>query len=410
MVTEKAILFVSHDAYRAGATIILLNFLRWFKEKTDIPFIVLVCKRGEMEGEFEKLSPVWYLDRQVGRKAVMRAAIRTLTGGMLNKKVLGYADLAARIGSGRKVGLIYSNTVANGRVLESLSSLGCPILTHVHELEFSIRTYAGEDIEYVKRHSDHFVVVSDVVRENLVTRYGIPEDKIERIYGFVPTMARPRADASSLKQAIATEIGIPENARIVGGCGTVDWRKGCDLFLQLALAIRARTPTFPVHLLWLGEKPPGEGFYALQHDLDHAGLTNCVHFIGSRSNALDYIAAFDVFALVSREDPFPLVIMEAAALGVPTVCFDDAGGGSEFVENDAGFVVPYLDIGAMAERVLELLGSNALRVRLGQRAQEKVRERHDIAVVAPKLLRVIERLLARGRAEESASRKINSGR
>jgi glycosyltransferase involved in cell wall biosynthesis len=406
MVMEKTVLFVSHDANRAGATIIFLNFLRWFKEKTNIPFIALVCRRGEMDGEFEKLSPVWYLDRKVGRKAALRAAIRTLTGGLLNKNVVGYADLAARIGSGRKVGLIYSNTVANGRVLEALSPLGCPILTHVHELEYSIRTYAGEDFEYVKRHSDHFVVVSDAVRENLIIRHGIPEEKIERIYGFVPTMARPRADAPALKRAIATEIGIPENARIVGGCGTVDWRKGCDLFLQLALAIRARTPTFPVHLLWLGEKPPGEGFYALQHDLDHAGLTNFVHFIGSRANPLDYIAAFDVFALVSREDPFPLVIMEAAALGVPTVCFDGGGGGGEFVEADAGCLVPYLDLGAMAERVLELLDSNELRFRLGQRAQEKVRERHDIEVAAPKLSRVIERLLARGNAVEAASRKI----
>jgi len=122
IVMGKTVLFVSHDAYRAGATIILLNFLRWFKEKTDIPFIVLVCERGEMVGEFEKLSPVWYLDRQVGRKAALRAAIRTLTGGMLNKKVVGYTDLAAQIGSGRKVGLIYSNTVANGRVLEALSA------------------------------------------------------------------------------------------------------------------------------------------------------------------------------------------------------------------------------------------------------------------------------------------------
>jgi glycosyltransferase involved in cell wall biosynthesis len=211
-------------------------------------------------------------------------------------------------------------------------------------------------------------------------------------------MARPRAEVPALKREITAELKIPEDARIVGGCGTIDWRKGCDLFLQLAIAIRARTPTFPVHLLWLGAKPPGDAFYCLQHDLDHAGLTNHVHFIGSRSNPLDYIAAFDVLTLVSREDPFPLVIMEAASAGVPTICFDNAGGGREFVEGDAGCVVPYLDIGAMANCVLKLLETDDLRIRLGQRAQEKVRERHDIDVSAPKILRVIERLLARGKS------------
>ena len=54
---EKSVLFISHDAIRAGATMFLINFLRWFKENTDIPFEVLVCKRGEMEGDFEKLAP-----------------------------------------------------------------------------------------------------------------------------------------------------------------------------------------------------------------------------------------------------------------------------------------------------------------------------------------------------------------
>jgi glycosyltransferase involved in cell wall biosynthesis len=197
---------------------------------------------------------------------------------------------------------------------------------------------------------------------------------------------------------VAAELGIPEDSRIVGGCGTVDWRKGSDLFLQLAIAIRARTPTFPVHLLWLGAKPPGDGFYGLQHDLDHAGLTKCVHFIGSRSNPLDYIAAFDVLTLVSREDPFPLVIMEAATAGVPTICFENAGGGREFVEEDAGCVVPYLDIGAMADCVLKLLETDDLLVRLGQRAQEKVRERHDITLSGPKILQTIDRMLGRGDA------------
>jgi glycosyltransferase involved in cell wall biosynthesis len=124
---------------------------------------------------------------------------------------------------------------------------------------------------------------------------------------------------------------------------------------------------------------------------------------------LDYIAAFDVFALVSREDAFPLAIMEAAAVGVPTVCFDGAaGGGCEFVEADAGRVVPYLDLDAMAERVLEFLRDDELRSRLGQRARRKVRERYDISVMAPKLVRTIERMLATGDGSKAAYTKVQS--
>ena len=298
----------------------------------------------------------------------------------------------------------------NGNVLDALSTLGCPVLTHVHELEFAIHTYRGEDFEYIKRHTDHFVAVSDAVRSNLVGRHRIPEAKVERIYGFVPTMARPRADALLLKRALAAEIGIPENARIVGGCGAVHWIKGCDLFLQLAVAIRGREPSVPVHLVWLGAKPSATRFYPFEHDLAGAGLADVVHFIGARPNPLDYFGAFDVFALVSREEAFPLVVMEAAALGVPTVCFDGAGGSREFVEADAGRVVPYLDLGAMAECVLEILGDDQLRNTIGQRARDKVRKFHDINVLAPKLLQTIERMLATGNASKTAHSEMASSR
>jgi glycosyltransferase involved in cell wall biosynthesis len=408
MTTKPSVLFVSHDSFRAGATVLLINFLRWFKENTDIPFQILVCQRGEMKDEFEKLGPVWYLDARVRRKGALRAAIRRLMRGVRPSNVLGLADVASRLGAAANIGLVYSNTVVNGRVLDALSPLGCPVLTHAHELEFAIHTYAGKDFEYVKRHTDHFVAVSDAVRNNLVARHGIPEANVERVYGSVRTMARPRADATVLKRALAAEIGIPENARIVGGCGTVYWLKGCDLFLQLALAIRARESAVPVHLVWLGAKPSDEEFYPFQHDLARAGLTGLVHFIGSRPNALDYIAAFDVFALVSREDAFPLTVMEAAAVGVPTVCFDDAGGGREFVEADAGRVVPYLDLDAMAERVLELLRHDELRSTLGQRARMKVQEHYDISVMAAKLLRTIERMLATPGGSKAAYTKVHS--
>jgi glycosyltransferase involved in cell wall biosynthesis len=68
-----------------------------------------------------------------------------------------------------------------------------------------------------------------------------------------------------------------------------------------------------------------------------------------------------------------------------------AGGAREFVDDDAGCVVPYLDVNAMADAVIKLLHSSELRHRLGEQAQHKVQARHDITVAAPKILETIER-------------------
>jgi hypothetical protein len=49
----RGILFVSHDATRSGAPIVLLHFLRWFKKNSNRPFAVLLQAGGELVDDFE---------------------------------------------------------------------------------------------------------------------------------------------------------------------------------------------------------------------------------------------------------------------------------------------------------------------------------------------------------------------
>src|SRR2546425_8840604 len=109
--------------------------------------------------------------------------------------------------------------------------------------------------------------------------------------------------------------------------------------------------------------------------------TRAESLVGKRSERVD--AAADVFVLTSREDPYPLVCLEAAALEKPIVCFANAGGASEFVEKDCGFVVPYLDMLAMADRIVSLIDSADRRRTMGTAARRKVKERHDVSRAAP---------------------------
>ena len=81
-------------------------------------------------------------------------------------------------------------------------------------------------------------------------------------------------------------------------------------------------------------------------------------------------------------------------MAAPILCFDKSGGSKEFVETDAGGVLPYLDIKAMGDKIIELIKEPNLREQLGQRGAEKVRERFEVSVGAPKLVKIIERYLA----------------
>ena len=67
-------------------------------------------------------------------------------------------------------------------------------------------------------------------------------------------------------------------------------------------------------------------------------------------------SASSVYALTSREDPFPTVALEALSVGVPVVAFEDSGGIPGFlVKESVGRVVPYCDVPAMAQAIVNLL-------------------------------------------------------
>ncbi|OWY59742.1 hypothetical protein B7486_72930, partial [cyanobacterium TDX16] len=128
----------------------------------------------------------------------------------------------------------------------------------------------------------------------------------------------------------------------------------------------------------------------VEWELERLGLQDRVHFVGVRSDPRPWFAAADVFLLPSREDPFPLVCLEAGAAGTPIVCFD-AGGMPELVEpSGGGIVVPYPDVDAMGEAVASLLDDPGRRADAGAAASAAVRAGYLTEHLAPRLLEALE--------------------
>lgn len=182
---------------------------------------------------------------------------------------------------------------------------------------------------------------------------------------------------------------MPDDALLIVGSGIAGWRKGTDLFIHLARAVGQQRSR--AYFAWIG----GGSAWEFEHDVRVGGLAEKMRFTGAVVKPADYLAAADVFVLTSREDPYPLVCLGAAAREKPIVCFEGAGGGPEFVEEDCGFVVPYLDTLAMADRVVSLLDSPDFRVTIGSAARRKVAQRHDIKGAASRITEIIERTITR---------------
>jgi len=216
----------------------------------------------------------------------------------------------------------------------------------------------------------------------------VKPEAVETVYESIPVeQVRPERT----RQQVFQELRIPADAFLVVACGTINQRKGADLFLQLAAAVCSRRAD--AHFAWIGGGRPAN-VAQFEDALRAVGLTQKVRFTGTVPQTADYLAAADVFALTSREDPYPLVCLEAAAVGKPIVSFADSGGIPEFVEEDCGFTVPHLDIMAMADRVISLLNSPECRLTMGAAARRKVAQRHDVSATAPHIMEIIERTIA----------------
>ena len=397
---SKRLLFLSHQASRTGAPFVLLHFLRWLKENSDWTWEVAFREGGELLPEFAALSPitVWERERVVPSRLtrLKKRALRDLGHVEPDEWHDAHALELARQTVDKGAALVYSNTLTNGPLLNALAGLNCPVICHAHEMEYTIERRLGiEKFEMSDARTDHYIAASGAVKRSLMSHHQVPDEKIDVVHEFVPTQSLNAQHMARARQEIRRELGIPSEAPVVIGSGTLDWRKGPDLWVQMAAQVARRTSS-RAHFIWVGATTgvAPEAPFELNYDVVQAGLADRVHFVGERANVLEYFAASDVFAMTSREDPYPLVNLEAASVGRPIVCFQNAGGTPEFVEEDCGYSVPYLDVSQMASRIGELLESSELRQQMGARAARKVRERHDVAHSAPQILAIIERCLS----------------
>lgn len=384
----RRILFVSHSASLNGASIMLLHTLRWMKRNTNHELHVLCLGRGPLLDDY----------REVARTHLLRNPARLLRGlpehwseairAIIEKAMSRWLLRRYRFD------LVYANTTAVWRQVTAAAGGHVPVLWHIHELPYALRLSMGDiRAREILPLATRVVAVSAAVREALSGLYAVPAERIDMIHGHVDDDLTVDRQRKAVRTRILASLGWPADAFVVGGCGGLGWRKGTDLFLQVAARCRSATGQ-PMRFLWVGGNASSLEAHQFSHDVQRLGLQDTCQHVPSTPDVLDYYHSMDVFALTSREDPFPLVMLEAGVRGVPTVCFASAGGGSEFVDSHAGVAVPYLSLTDFASALLQLKHSPELRRQMGQAARGKVLREHGVDTQGPKLVRSIERCLS----------------
>lgn len=391
----KKILFISHDANRAGGQIVLLQLLRQLKQQ-GLPMHLLLCSDGPLEEEFREVVPTTRLPRlgDVHFSPLVTRILR-LVGWeeRMKHRVLAkrWTQFRAEM-EAQDFGLIFANTIATAAAYRNLNFLSVPTILFAHELEMSIGKFSHpDDMAHLMTNTNHLIVVSKAVANYFKKIYQYPDNQIST-FQIIDTSLILRKIEEGRKTDIRNVLGVPTNAILIGGCGHAEWRKGNDVFMMVAQQVIQHFGERPVYFVWVGMREDSELYEVQRFDAERMGLSERIIHVGLTSEVFQYLSQFDVFTLTSREDPYPLVVLETALAERPIVCFEKSGGAPELVEKDAGFVVPYLDIAEMSKAVIALIENPDLRRQQGKRGKEKVLERHATDASVAKVVETIRRL------------------
>jgi L-malate glycosyltransferase len=196
--------------------------------------------------------------------------------------------------------------------------------------------------------------VLGVLRES-----GVDETRLRLVYEGVPD--RPPVDGG---RAALRELGLPQDALVVGNVAALTDHKDHDTLLRAAARVTRELPAARFVIVGDGERR--DRLVALASELGVAGQ---VTFSGFRTDLDQLLPAFDVFCLSSHMEGLGTSLLDAMCFGIPVVA-TAAGGIPEAVEDGVtGRVVPVRDPEALAAALLEVLRDETRRRALGEGAR-----------------------------------------
>ncbi|QQL50201.1 glycosyltransferase family 4 protein [Mucilaginibacter ginkgonis] len=364
---KRRILFIVHDAARSGAPVLLLYFLRWLKVyDNEIKFDVLILRDGPLRKDFEALAKTFIVPKEYRYTLTNKLRVRKHPELVDKYRI---SEVTAKL-SKNGYTLVYGNTIVSlPYLLEFKRRVSVKTVCAIHELSNAIAFYFGkEDVTKSLPQADLIIAGSQAVKHNLNKEFSIPDDKIKVFHAFVDFNMAKTKDADTLRG----ELDIAKDELIIGGMSQIELRKGVDLIVPVAVSLKKNYPGVKFKILWVGGTATDNFIQVVKQDAQKCGVSEQILFIEHTSYPDDYINLYDIFLLLSREDPFPLVLLSAAHMGKGLIAFRDSGGAEELLNDGAGFMASYLNTQEIATIIADLYYHPDKISNAGKIAQEKV--------------------------------------
>ncbi len=231
---------------------------------------------------------------------------------------------------------------------------------------------------------DRYIAITRAVRQ-VMTSDGIPSEKISVVHSSTDVK---RFDGVARKPGLRSELGVPEEARLVGNVGALVGHKGQTYLVDAVPLVLERFPDG--FFVIIGEGPLRR---ELESQAKSLGVADRLRIAGFRDDVPQCLAEFDVFCMSSWGEGMGSAVLEAMAMRRPVVA-TNAGGLTEVVrDGESGLLVPTRDSSALAEGICRLLGDTELARRLAEAGRLSVERQFTAERMVEKTLAVYEQAL-----------------
>lgn len=318
--------------------------------------VVLLTRRLPDTPRFERLSGIW-----VYRLGLARAdKLGALSFGVHALWLLA-TSLRCR--------LLHVQNIDTPLLVGLLAKyfLGRRLIVTIHgEAKISMqrrdRLFGRQRLRLMRRAVDAFGALSDPMVAKLES-VGVDRRRIWKIPNGIDTETfRPPTAAERTKSR--RDLGIREDDVVAVFLGRLVRLKRVDLILRAWADVQGPDRS----LLIVGDGPEHESLGRLRDEL---GLQR-VRFLGSREEVRDLLWSGDFSLLPSEREGLSVALLEAMAVGLPSVASDVPGNEEVVTHRETGLLVPVGDEEALRSSISQMIESADLRRRLGIRARRHI--------------------------------------
>lgn len=170
--------------------------------------------------------------------------------------------------------------------------------------------------------------------------------------------------------------------------GRHTYQKGFDILIDIWNKIESKYPEWKLTIFGSGRKSR-----LIEKKISKLNLSHRIELLPPSSDIVAEFAKSSIFALSSRYEGLPMVLLESMVCGVPPVCFACKCGPADVVKDgESGFLSPMDDKDTFARQLSKLIEDEQLRQKMGKAAREQIMSL-QIENVMPKWISLFENLV-----------------